>query len=107
MALLELLQESIRTTADMASDAMESGKLKQRIRGEQKAIRGELKKLGEIYLALLEQAHPQQRRKLLVFLSAVTVFTMALCLLIALNASFLELRAPNAYFRFQDLLRWG
>ncbi|MBQ1410668.1 MAG: hypothetical protein IIY94_05270 [Oscillospiraceae bacterium] len=60
-----------------------------------------------IYLALLEQAHPQQRRKLLVFLSAVTVFTMALCLLIALNASFLELRAPNAYFRFQDLLRWG
>jgi ubiquinone biosynthesis protein Coq4 len=38
----------------MASDARETMKLKQRIRNEQKAVRSQLQKLGEIYLKQLE-----------------------------------------------------
>lgn len=60
-----------------------------------------------VYLALLEHAAPQQRRRLRVFLTAVTVFTLAVCLLIAINASYLETRTPEAYFRLKDFLSFG
>ena len=65
MALFELLQESIRSTSDAASDFMESSKLKQKIRSEQKAVRGELQKLGEIYLNQLQEegAEPGEEEK--------------------------------------------
>lgn len=65
MALFELLQESIRSTSDAASDFMESSKLKQKIRSEQKAVRGELQKRGEIYLNQLQEegAEPGEEEK--------------------------------------------
>ena len=65
MALFELLQESIRQAGDMAHDAMDTGKLKQKIRSEQKAVRGELQKLGDIYLKKLQaegaEATPEEK----------------------------------------------
>lgn len=60
-----------------------------------------------VFCALLEEATPRQRSRLLVFLTATTLISLAFCLLISLPNSGLNTYAPQTYFRLRDLLSWG
>ena len=59
-----------------------------------------------VFLALLEDAKPRGRNRLLAFLTVTTILALAACFLISITGSNLVKNDPETYFRFKDLLGW-
>ena len=59
-----------------------------------------------IVLTGLEEAPAHSRGGKVFRLALVTVFTLALCLLISVSASTLDNRDPESFYRLKDFLSW-